>query len=216
MNKKILIGSIIAVAVLIGISFTSVVGYQSTSRTIAETSPLFTVRSSRALDVDSKDLTCDYVGMGEESILSIPKRDNMTILMKRVIDKLKKMDENQLKQFIGFIKKQISVNNYLNNEDLDDDILNQLRTNSMIKQYLNDVKVNVNNLNINVLTEKIGHTNIGVTSEIDACLTTIIVFAFIICLFLLTLPISIPLSILLLLFVLFLGWWISYMGYCYL
>jgi len=51
MNKKILIGSIIAVAILVLVSFTGVVGYQTTkSSTIARASPLFAVRSSRAID----------------------------------------------------------------------------------------------------------------------------------------------------------------------
>ena len=51
MDKKILIGSIIAVAILVLVSFTGVVGYQTTkSSTIDVASPLFTVRSSRAID----------------------------------------------------------------------------------------------------------------------------------------------------------------------
>jgi len=63
MNNKILIGSIIAVAVLVLVSFTGVVGYQTTkSSTIAKASPLFTVRSSRAIDGESKDIRA-YIEM---------------------------------------------------------------------------------------------------------------------------------------------------------
>ncbi len=63
MNKKILIGSIIAVAILILVSFTGVVGYQTTkSSTIAKASPLFTVRSSRAIDEESEDIRA-YIEM---------------------------------------------------------------------------------------------------------------------------------------------------------
>ena len=48
MNKKILIGSIIAVVILVLVSFTGVVGYQTTkSSTIARASPLFKVRTNR-------------------------------------------------------------------------------------------------------------------------------------------------------------------------
>ena len=58
MNKKILMGSIVSVAILILVSFTGVVGYQTTkSSTIARASPLFTVRSNRAIDKESKDFT---------------------------------------------------------------------------------------------------------------------------------------------------------------
>ena len=82
MNKRILIGSIIAVAILVLVSFTGVVGYQTTkSSSIARASPLFSVRSSRAIDEESKDIVCDYVGKEEELVLSIPKRDNQQFLL---------------------------------------------------------------------------------------------------------------------------------------
>ena len=56
MNKKILIGNIIAVAILVLVSFTGVIGYQTTkSSTIARASPLFAVRSNRAIDEERKD-----------------------------------------------------------------------------------------------------------------------------------------------------------------
>ncbi len=66
MNNKILIGSIIAVAILIGVSFTSVVGYNSIESD-KKLSPLFNIRTSRAVDKDSKDLSCEYVGKGEDT-----------------------------------------------------------------------------------------------------------------------------------------------------
>jgi hypothetical protein len=81
MNKKILMGSILAVAILILVSFAGVVGYQTTNQlTIAKTSPLFTVRSSRAIDEDSKNLSCDYVGKGEECTIYLGKRPNFVYL----------------------------------------------------------------------------------------------------------------------------------------
>jgi len=44
MNKKILIGSLVAVSILVLVSFTGVVGYQTTkSSTIAKASPLFRI-----------------------------------------------------------------------------------------------------------------------------------------------------------------------------
>ncbi|UCD14590.1 MAG: hypothetical protein JSW60_04005 [Thermoplasmatales archaeon] len=79
MVKKILIGSIIAVAVLICVSFTSVVGFQSVKSNV-KASPRFTVRTKRAIDEESKDLTCDYVGKGEEIIIPLPKRNDIAVL----------------------------------------------------------------------------------------------------------------------------------------
>ena len=58
MNKKILIGSIIAVVILVLVSFTGVVGYQTTkSSTISKASPLFSVRSKRAIYEESEALS---------------------------------------------------------------------------------------------------------------------------------------------------------------
>jgi len=61
MNKKILIGSIIAVAILVGVSLTSVVGYQSVESNFKE-SPLFNVRSNRAIEKDGSIVTYNYIG----------------------------------------------------------------------------------------------------------------------------------------------------------
>ena len=92
MNNKILIGSIIAVAILILVSFTSVVGYNSVESDV-KSSPLFNIRSSRAVDKEGKGFTTDYVGKGEESVLSIPKRDISNLYIKEVIEILKDMDD---------------------------------------------------------------------------------------------------------------------------
>jgi len=102
MEKRIIVGSIIAVAVLIGISFTGVVGYQTTkSSTIAKVSPLFSVRTSRALDKESKDFTCDYVGKG--NTLPFPERDDKAVLIQKVIDRISKMDDVTIEKLIAFL-----------------------------------------------------------------------------------------------------------------
>ena len=108
MNKKILIGSIIAVAILVLVSFTGVVGYQTTkSSTIANASPLFTVRSRRAIDEENKDIACDYVGMEEENILSFPKRDNRTVALQQVIEIISKMNDVTFNRFLDLIIKHL-------------------------------------------------------------------------------------------------------------
>ena len=117
MNKKILIGSIISIAIIIGICFTSVVGYQSTSKTIADISPLFTVRSSRALDVDSKDLSYNYVGKGEDISISILKRDNKIVLIQKFIDSISKMDDKKLNRLIELVVSHKNKDNKITNEN---------------------------------------------------------------------------------------------------
>ena len=61
MKTKLKIGCFVAVVILVLVSFTGVVGYQTTSTTIAKASPLFIVRSKRAIDKETEDFTCDYV-----------------------------------------------------------------------------------------------------------------------------------------------------------
>ncbi len=104
MNKKILIGSIIAVVILVLVSFTGVVGYQTTkSSTIARASPLFSVRSKRAIDKQSKDIACEYVGKGEESVLSIPKRDDKTAIKQKVVDMICAMDDITFNKLMNLV-----------------------------------------------------------------------------------------------------------------
>ena len=113
MNKKILIGSIIAVAILVLVSFTGVVGHQkTTSSTIAKVSPLFTIRTNRAIGVGSKNLNCNYPS--NRIMLPFPNRDNKDKLTREVIDSIRKMDDKTYERFIAsvidFAQKDIRFN----------------------------------------------------------------------------------------------------------
>ena len=119
MNKKILMGSIIAVAILILVSFTGVVGYQTTkSSTIAKASPLFTVRSSRAIDEESEDFTCDYVGKELPTLFTFPKRDNREEFVQKVIDIISKMDDETYDRYIILIINRICQDNIIKNKKI--------------------------------------------------------------------------------------------------
>ncbi|UCF12212.1 MAG: hypothetical protein JSW06_09245 [Thermoplasmatales archaeon] len=114
MKKKILIGSIGAVIILVLVSFTGVVGYQTTkSSTIAKASPLFKVRTNRAIGEESKELTCDYFGKG--STLPFPERNKKVIIVQRVIDRIRLMDDKTFERFISNIINHAQMNNRLNN-----------------------------------------------------------------------------------------------------
>jgi len=132
MNKKILIGSIIAVAILILVSFTGVVGYQTTkSSTIARASPLFTVRSSRAIDEESVDLSCDYVGKGELNNIYLPERNDKTDSVDNLIYAIQRMDDKSLQRFAYLINYRLHQTNELQRYDSEDifQSLKQLRDN---------------------------------------------------------------------------------------
>ena len=106
MNKKILIGSIIALCVLVGVSFTSVVGYRSVASDVKE-SPLFNIRSSRAINEESKGLTSEYVGK-DNSVITYPsKLDSKGTQITEVINRISKMSDKAYSRFIAFIISQL-------------------------------------------------------------------------------------------------------------
>lgn len=105
MNKKILAGSIIAIVLLIGISFTSVVGYRRVESDV-KSSPLFTFRTSRAVDKEIKVLKCDYVGKG--ITFTIPKRDSKTALILKFIVRINTMDDITFQRFLNLIINQMN------------------------------------------------------------------------------------------------------------
>jgi hypothetical protein len=104
MNNKILTGVIIAVAILILVSFTSVVGYNSVESDV-KVSPLFNIRSSRAIQKDSEDFSCDYVGKG--NYLLLPKRNDKTVLIQKFINSISRMDDTIYNKFLNLLINQI-------------------------------------------------------------------------------------------------------------
>jgi len=120
MNKKILIGSIIAVVILVLVSFTGVVGYQTTSTTIARASPLFSIRTQRAIGEESKDLTCDYVGKGEEIKIQLQAQNNRIELIQKVIDRISKMDDKTLNRFINFVISRFQQSSEFKDANVDE------------------------------------------------------------------------------------------------
>ncbi|UCF12211.1 MAG: hypothetical protein JSW06_09240 [Thermoplasmatales archaeon] len=112
MKKKLIIGCIIAVVILVLVSFTGVVGYQTTKSNSVKVSPLFNIRTNRAIDEESKDLTCKYVGKG--NTLPFPERDDKTIMIQKAIDSISKMDDKTFDRFIAYIINYAQKNGKIN------------------------------------------------------------------------------------------------------
>ncbi len=117
MKKYIIIGSIVSVAILILVSFTSVVGYRTVESGV-KTSPLFNIRSSRVIDEESEVLSCAYVGNGEGCCLSIPKRDSRKILIQKFIDDISMMDKTKFNKFVDIIINEILKNDNFKEDDI--------------------------------------------------------------------------------------------------
>jgi hypothetical protein len=115
MNKKILIGSIIALCILIGISFTSVVGYRSVVSDV-NVSPLFTIRSSRAIDEECREFSCDYVGNWDSINLLFPEKEKVSF--QKIIDVVQSMDDETFNEFITLLLSQIQKEQQFNCKNL--------------------------------------------------------------------------------------------------
>ncbi len=137
MINKILIGSVIAVAILIGVSFTYVVGYNRVTSDV-KASPLFTVRSSRAIDEDSKDIACDYVGKGRGVTIYLPTRPVKAELIDRFFIIFNRMDDESFGMFVDLIIRALHQK-YDSQEYSEDKIVHtlfQMRGNPDYKYYI--------------------------------------------------------------------------------
>jgi hypothetical protein len=81
-----------------------------------KSSPLFNIRSSRAINQDGKGFTIDYVGKGEESGLTVPNRDNQQYMLDNLINMIRKMDDKTYDRFIEVVQQS-------NNDDLSKSII---------------------------------------------------------------------------------------------
>jgi hypothetical protein len=116
MNKYPLIGvSICAVVLLVLASLTNVVGYQSVHSSAVPDSPLFSIRTQRAIDQENKGtLTSDYLGKGMNHNLLILPRISETDTLREVINRIKTMDDNSFERFVRSAVAQLSKQEQLN------------------------------------------------------------------------------------------------------
>ena len=80
MKKKLVVVSIIAIAIFVGVSFASVVGYSSVKSISGEVSPLFSVRTNRSIGKETKEITGNFVN--KDITIPFPKNDNRAFLKK--------------------------------------------------------------------------------------------------------------------------------------
>jgi len=116
MKKKILVGSMIAIAMLIGASFTSVVGYKSVESDVKE-SPLFNARINSALKKDNKDFSCDYIGKSKVSVIFFPQRDKALFSFQKVVDGISNMDDLTFNIFVDKVVIKLCESKVLEEKD---------------------------------------------------------------------------------------------------
>jgi hypothetical protein len=96
-QKLLLCGSIIAVVVLVLAGLSPVVSF-TTANSSAVSSPLFQVRTQRAVEQDSSGLNCAYIGQGDTFLL--PRRDSNIKKLQLVVERIQGMDDDTFNWFV--------------------------------------------------------------------------------------------------------------------
>ena len=105
--------SICAVVLLVLGSLSNVVGYQSVKSTTVNDSPLFTMRTQKAINEHQKIIASQYLGMGKEIFLHFQTRDNSNELLKNFIEIMNKMDDKSFERFTEVLIQKARQNDTL-------------------------------------------------------------------------------------------------------
>ena len=97
MKKKILIGSIIAVAIIILVSFTSVVGYRSVKSDSKIDSPLFSIRNKKG------EISSNFIGKGKAINIPLHRKNDKAELVEKIVNRIKMMNEKSLERVTDII-----------------------------------------------------------------------------------------------------------------
>ena len=109
MKKRILLGSIFAVVILMFLSFTNVVGIHTiNSNSDSVSSPLFSIRTKRAINEEQEFETGSYLGKGKELPISIPKRDTKKAMIQNFIVRINQMDDKTFNKLVNNIITHIN------------------------------------------------------------------------------------------------------------
>jgi hypothetical protein len=118
MNNELLIcGSAIAVVVLVLASFSPVVGYNSVESS-AKDSPLFRVRTNKAIDKQSDRFICKYIGNGE--LIPFPEQDRKVALLQKIVDGISGMDNTEFTKLKELVISYIQKNDAISTEKIPD------------------------------------------------------------------------------------------------
>jgi hypothetical protein len=115
MVKKLLFGSIITATVLIGASFTPVLGFKDVDPDV-KTSPLFTIRVHRAIQKEAKEVRCEFIGQSNIQFTIFPRTDSTKQLFHQVVDDICMMDDGTFTRFVDAVIQMLCEGNPLSSE----------------------------------------------------------------------------------------------------
>ncbi len=142
MKKKIIISSIISIALLIVATLTSVVGYKS-DETNEKESPLFDIRIKNIIQKDSENFNYNYIGNNKDLPIFFPIKDRSIKAFQKAIDRISKMNDQTFSRFVKKACNKLCDSNAVADEDLPKvkDLFNFIRNNPVdAKKYPFDMK----------------------------------------------------------------------------
>jgi hypothetical protein len=136
MNKKILIGvCILATTIMILTGLSPVIGFQRIKTIGATGSPLFQVRTSRAINDDTMKITGEYVRQGE--LMPFPLNNLRDSPYLKTIDSIGDMNDEEIHRITDQLLSYIQMKDEFNDID-EDDLLNllfEMRRNPDLMKY---------------------------------------------------------------------------------
>jgi len=119
MKKKIIIGSIGAAVLIVLASFSSVLGGQSNDDTEKQSSPLFAIRTQRAIGTQNTDLLkTSYPGKEKISLKFLMKSKEMKEQLYEAIDGIYGMSNKSFNQFVNNVDKKLCEQKDITEEDI--------------------------------------------------------------------------------------------------
>ena len=171
MKKRLLFLSVFAASIVILVSFTTVVGVETTKTNSKINSPLFKQRVNSMINKKSKDIQCNYIGKGSSISLFYSKKSFVVGLMDRAI-KLIESKPEVIDKIFDKAKKIPYIMNILSQNGISEKDLTKYIT--QIKNNPDIIKQNKDQLKLNSDNDPIP---LGLsTSSAIGCLITVIAF----------------------------------------
>jgi len=104
-DKKVLFGSLIAIIIIILPSINSVISVQTDNKSISDVSPLFYIRTDRAIGKESQNLIkSNYIGNKNTVTIPLTFHSKATITQ-NVLQKIKEIDIRLFNRLFTYLKK---------------------------------------------------------------------------------------------------------------
>jgi hypothetical protein len=118
-DKKILLGSILSVILIVMTTFNSVVGFHTTQSTPMIKSPLFTIRTQRAINTSNdQNVVSEYFGKTKTSAIPFPQQNTTLLQFQQAVDGISKMDDHTFYAFVDATMDTLQKTNTIDNDDI--------------------------------------------------------------------------------------------------